>query len=77
MMLASLWELSEGDVGQSTALMAGVVVCLGGSAYVCSQHIPERWYPKIFDVCGSHAVMHVGVTIEYCCEFAFIALWNQ
>lgn len=77
MVLASLWELSRGVVGPSTALLAGVALCLGASAYVCAQHIPERWFPGTFDVFSSHACMHVLVTIEYCLEHCFIAQWNH
>ncbi len=72
MLLASLGEVWRGEPGQATALWAGVAACLGVSAYVCSQHIPEKWYPGTFDVVHSHAIMHVLVTVEYCLEWLFI-----
>lgn len=72
MLLASLGEMWTGELGQATVLWAGVAACLGVSAYVCSQHIPEKWYPGTFDIVNSHAIMHVLVTVEYCLEWTFI-----
>ena len=72
MLLASLGEVLRGELGQATALWAGVATCLGVSSWVCSQHIPEKWYPGTFDIVHSHAIMHVLVTVEYCLEWIFI-----
>jgi len=74
-MLVAAWrEARVAEVGASTQLLAGVVFCLGVSAIVCSQHIPEKWAPGTFDICGSHAIMHMLVTVEYVLEWLFI--WN-
>lgn len=72
MMVASVREVLSGDIAVSTTLLAGVVLCLGTSAVICSLHIPERWNPGHFDIFGSHAIMHILVTVEYCLEWAFI-----
>ena len=51
-----------------------MVACLGLSAYVCTQHVPERWHPGRFDLLGqSHQIMHVLVVAEYVLEFLFVA----
>lgn len=72
MMVASVRELLSGAIGVSTLLLAGIVLCLGISALICSLHIPERWDPGRFDIFGSHAIMHILVTVEYCLEWLFI-----
>lgn len=72
MMVATFREVLRGDAGVSTSLLAGVVLCLGTSAVICSLHIPERWNPGRFDIFGSHAIMHILVTLEYCLEWLFI-----
>lgn len=70
--MAAWREVLSGELGPSVALLAGVVSSLALSAYVCSQHIPEKWAPGRFDLFGSHAIMHVLVTIEYLLEWLFI-----
>lgn len=72
MMLATVRECVRGEPGAATGLTAGTAICLWTSALVCATHIPERWSPGRFDVFGSHAIMHVLVTVEYILEWAFI-----
>ena len=72
MMLATYRECARGEPGAATWLTAGTAICLWTSALVCATHIPERWSPGRFDVFGSHAIMHVLVTVEYILEWAFI-----
>ena len=72
MMLATFRECVRGEPGTATGLTAGTAICLWTSALVCATHIPERWSPERFDVFGSHAIMHVLVTVEYILEWAFI-----
>ena len=72
MMWASFRECTKGEPGAATELTVGTAVCLWTSALVCATHIPERWYPGRWDVFGSHAIMHVLVTVEYVLEWAFI-----
>ena len=72
MMLATFRECMRGEPGAASGLTAGTAICLWASALVCAAHIPERWGPGCFDVFGSHAIMHVLVTVEYVLEWAFI-----
>lgn len=61
-------------MGLAGETLAGVAACLGLSAYVCTQHVPERWHPGRFDLLGqSHQIMHVLVVAEYVLEFLFVA----
>ena len=61
-------------MGIAGETLAGVAACLGLSAYVCTQHVPERWHPGAFDLLGqSHQIMHVLVVAEYVLEFLFVA----
>ena len=72
MMLATLRDLTHGQAGAATSLTLGTALCLWTSAVVCALHIPERWSPGRFDVFGSHAIMHVLVTVEYVLEWLFV-----
>jgi hypothetical protein len=72
LVVAASSEVLRGAAGHCTILLIGVVACLGGSAFICSQHIPEKWAPGLFDLFGSHAIMHVLVTLEYFLEWLFI-----
>ena len=72
MVLAMLREWMRGQAGAATGLSLGTAFCLWTSALLCATHVPERWFPGRFDVFGSHAIMHVLVTVEYVLEWAFI-----
>ena len=72
MVLAALGECIHEGAGAAAALTAGTALCLWVSAAVCALHIPETWSPGRFDVVGSHAIMHVLVTVEYVLEWMFI-----
>ena len=72
MVLAALGECAHGAAGAAAALTAATALCLAVSAAVCALHIPEAWSPGRFDVFGSHAIMHVLVTVEYVLEWMFI-----
>ncbi len=39
-------------MGAAGDALAGVAACLGLSAYVTSQHVPERWHPGRYDLVG-------------------------
>ncbi len=45
-------EAAAGGVGAAGEALAGVAACLGLSAYVTSQHVPERWHPGRYDLVG-------------------------
>ena len=54
-----LW--TSGAAGLAGETLAGVAACLGLSAYVCTQHVPERWSPGRYDLVGqSHQVRCSG-----------------
>lgn len=72
MVLAALGECIHRGAGAAAALTGGTALCLWVSAAVCALHIPETWSPGRFDVFGSHAIMHVLVTVEYVLEWMFI-----
>ncbi len=72
MILETLREWTRGQAGAATALTLGTAFCLWTSAVVCTLRIPEKWSPGRFDVIGSHALMHVLVTIEYVLEWLFV-----
>lgn len=72
MVLAASREWAQGYAGPAAWLTLGTALCLWTSALVCALHIPERWCPGRFDVFGSHAIMHVLVTVEYVLEWLFI-----
>ena len=54
------WELQNKRMSISYFLGLGVLNATGTAVYAA--RIPERWYPKAFDLYGaSHQIMHVLV----------------
>lgn len=57
-----LWGLAELDRRMGLRYIGVMAACQGAGGVVYAARVPERWWPRRFDLCGaSHQLMHVLV----------------
>ena len=66
-------ELAGGNIGPAGEALAGVVACLGLSAFVCTQHVPERWHPGRYDLVGQSHQARGPAVLAPCCFALLLA----